>query len=50
MEPEAINIFLKQLPEEFRFALLVDLVETWGRLGAEESMFETLKQVTGLEQ
>lgn len=49
MKPEGINAFLKALPEEFRFALLIDLVDLWGRLGAEQSMFETLKQVTGLE-
>ncbi len=45
-----INNFLKALPDEFRFALLVDLIEVWGRLGADPSMFEALKQVTGLDQ
>ncbi len=49
MDPGSVNAFLNALPEEFRFALLVDLVELWAGLGAEQSMFETLKQVTGLE-
>ena len=50
MDSSEINDFLMSLPEEFRHALLIDLVEIWGRLGADQSMFETLKQVTGLEQ
>lgn len=50
VEPERINYFLSVLPEEFRFALLVDLVKEWGKLGADAAMFDALKQVTGLEQ
>jgi hypothetical protein len=46
--PEVINHFLARLPEEHRFALLVDMVETWAGLGAAPAMLETLKEVTGL--
>lgn len=46
--PNKINSFLHRLPEELRFALLVDMVPTWARLGATETMFESLQQVTGL--
>jgi hypothetical protein len=43
-----INNFLLGLPEEHRFALLVDMVREWGALGASPALFETLKAVTGL--
>ncbi len=43
-----INALLAALPEEFRFALLVDQVGKWSALGASEAMFQTLKEVTGL--
>ncbi|HET6408259.1 MAG TPA: hypothetical protein VFG14_10300, partial [Chthoniobacteraceae bacterium] len=46
--PEQINNFLAELPNEFRFALLNDLVEPWSKLGASEAMFAALKEVTGL--
>ena len=36
------------MPQEYRFAVLLDLVQQWARLGASEAMFETLKEVTGL--
>ena len=48
VSPEQINRFLMGLPQEHRFALLVDLVETWGALGANEALFASLKEVTGL--
>ncbi len=50
MSGDAINAFLNALPDEFRFALLVDMVETWARLGAEQAMFDSLAEVTGLDQ
>jgi hypothetical protein len=45
---EEINQFLAKLNQEYRFALLVDLVPQWGELGANQSMMETLREVTGL--
>jgi hypothetical protein len=46
--PTIINAFIKSLPQEHRFALLVDMVEEWGSLGADEAILNTLKEVTGL--
>jgi hypothetical protein len=46
--PERVDAFLKSLPLEFRFALLVDLVDEWAKLGASESMLTALKEVTGI--
>ena len=46
--PESINAFLLAIPEEHRFALLVDQIEEWADLGAEAAMLQTLKEVTGL--
>ncbi len=43
-----INKFLMKLPQEHRFALIVDMVEDWGRLGGDEAFFLSLKEVTGL--
>ncbi len=43
-----MNAFLAALPAEFRFALLVDLVEEWAELGASSAMFAALAEVTGL--
>jgi len=43
-----VNQFLASLPTEFRFAVMVNLVDRWGRLGASETMLKTLKEVTGL--
>jgi hypothetical protein len=48
MPAQVINRFLSDLPEEHRFALLVDQVEIWGQLGATPTMLQTLKEVTGL--
>jgi hypothetical protein len=45
---EVINVFLAQVPQEHRFALLVDLVEQWGALGANEALLDTLREVMGL--
>jgi hypothetical protein len=46
--PEAINRFLMALPREHRFAVLIEMVDAWGQLGANESLRESLREVTGL--
>lgn len=46
--PERVNAFLTALPDEFRFAVLIDLVPQWAALGADQAMFDALKEVTGL--
>ena len=46
--PATITALLSSLPSEHRAALLVDLVEVWGSLGADDAMLDTLKEVTGL--
>jgi hypothetical protein len=46
--PWKINDFLASLPDEFRFAVMVDLVEPWASLGASQTMLDSLKEVTGL--
>ena len=43
-----INLFLMELPEEHRFALLAGNVRRWGELGADEAILTSLKEVTGL--
>jgi hypothetical protein len=43
--PAAVNQFLAAVPIEHRFALMVDLVEAWGELGAEPTLLVTLKEV-----
>jgi hypothetical protein len=47
-DPVQVEGFLAALPAEFRFALMVDLVDEWARLGASDSMFAALAEVTGL--
>jgi hypothetical protein len=46
--PRQVNALLAALPQELRFASLLDLVPEWADHGATESMLETLKEVTGL--
>lgn len=46
--PEHVNAFLLGLPQEHRFALLVDMVPIWSRLGADESMLQSLVDLTGI--
>lgn len=46
--PDKINRFLLALPPDHRFALLVSLVPHWGDLGADQSMFDSLREATGL--
>jgi hypothetical protein len=43
--PAEVNHFLGAVPIEHRFALMVDLVEAWGELGAEPALMETLREV-----
>ena len=48
IDPWKVNNFLAALPNEFRFAVMVDLVQQWGELGASEAMLTALREVTGL--
>jgi hypothetical protein len=43
-----VNSFLGAVGEEFRFALLLDQIEEWAHLGANEVMLKTLGTVTGM--
>ena len=45
---DQVNTFLATIPSEFRFAVMVDLVDEWAALGATEAMLQALKEVTGL--
>jgi hypothetical protein len=45
---EGINRFLAAIPLEHRLALIVDLVATWGALGADPALLDTLQELTGL--
>lgn len=42
---EQINRFLDALPEEHRFALFINLVEAWGRLGARSLLLTSLEKL-----
>ena len=44
-----VNRFLLSLPQEHRLALLVDTVDEWSRLGADDSLLKTLLDVTGID-
>jgi hypothetical protein len=46
--PDAVDRFLRALPDEHQLAVLGDLVEHWGELGAEQAMFALLERVAGL--
>ncbi|MFM8273817.1 MAG: ATP-binding protein [Gemmata sp.] len=45
---QKVNAFLRAVGEEHRFALMLDHIEQWAALGANEVMLSTLKGVTGL--
>ena len=47
--PRPVNALLAGLPQEFRFAVLLNLVPQWAELGASETMLQTLKEVAGLD-
>jgi hypothetical protein len=42
---DVVNAFLRAVPIEHRFALLVDLVDKWGEMGAGVVIQETLREV-----
>lgn len=46
--PATINHFLNSIKQEYRFALMIDLVPNWGSLGANETLREALREVTGI--
>jgi hypothetical protein len=48
LDPWQVNEFLGALPSEFRFAVMVDLVDEWVDLGASDAMLAALREVTGL--
>ena len=48
--PDAVNRFLRTLSQEHRLMLFVDLVGPWSELGAEDVMFDTLVDVTGISR
>lgn len=48
IEPDQVNHFLTSLPSEFRFAVMIDLVDHWAKLGASQAMLDALREVTGL--
>jgi hypothetical protein len=45
LSADAINRFLRALPDEHQLTLLADLVDRWGALGADDAMFDVLKKV-----
>ncbi len=47
-DPRTINRFLSNLAQEHRFAVLVDLVDQWGALGADDALLGALQEVTGV--
>jgi len=48
IDKERLNDFLLRLPQEQRFAMLAGEIRSWGELGADEALFETLSEITGL--
>ena len=48
VDSEMVNRFLASLPLEHRFAAIVDLVDEWGALGAEDALLAALTEVTGV--
>jgi hypothetical protein len=47
MSAALINRFLQSLPTENQLILIGDMVETWGKLGADKAMYALLRKVTG---
>jgi hypothetical protein len=47
-DEQLVNQFLAALPNEFRFAVMIDLVDEWAALGASAAMLDALREVTGL--
>jgi hypothetical protein len=48
--PAVISRFFRQLSQEHRLTLLVDMVPLWAHLGAEPAMMETLLEITGVRR
>jgi hypothetical protein len=46
--PGQVNGLLAALPQEFRFAVMLDQIPQWAAHGASDTMLDTLKQVAGL--
>ena len=46
--PAQVNALLGSMGQEYRFAVLLDLVAQWDELGASETMLDTLKEVSGV--
>ncbi|MDO4570151.1 MAG: AAA family ATPase [Planctomycetia bacterium] len=47
--PEKVNLFLRSLSQEERASILLGLVGAWGKIGADDSILQTLKDITGIE-
>ena len=45
LPPVVVDSFLAMLPNEQRFALIVDNVESWGALGADTAMLASLREI-----
>jgi MoxR-like ATPase len=48
LKPVVINRFLSSIPLEQRLTLFVDLVDNWGKLGADPALLAALRELTGL--
>lgn len=48
VDPAVVDRFLRALSDEQQLALLTDLVDRWGALGANDAMFDLLKRVARL--
>jgi hypothetical protein len=46
LPPRVINRFLRSISAEHQLILVADMVEVWGKLGADKVMFELLRKVT----
>jgi len=48
VSPEEVNGFLSSLPKEDRIVLLLDNIEVWARLGADEALVSTFNELTDI--
>jgi hypothetical protein len=49
LRPDEVEAFLGAIRHEDRYALLVGLVDAWGKLGAGEVLLRSLRAATGIE-
>jgi len=49
MSPKVISHFLRSLPQDNRLQIMLDLVDAWSELGADDVLLETLMEVTGVK-